>query len=104
MRLRTKLVLAFLLLSVVPLLGSTVYSYLASIRAFRRAVAAEAGTMAMEMSRRMDTVTTELGQRLTRVQELPMEGIEAAAGAPGPDQQRLLEDVRTAMGEAADLV
>src|SRR4029450_6756443 len=37
MKLRTKLVLAVLLLSVVPLLGATVYSYLSSIRALRRA-------------------------------------------------------------------
>ena len=42
MKVRTQLLVAFLLLAVVPLTGIVLYSYLASERAFRRAMAAEA--------------------------------------------------------------
>jgi hypothetical protein len=51
-----KLILAFLLLSVVPLSVVIVYSYLASQRVFRRAVEAEAQVLAEEMGRRMEVV------------------------------------------------
>jgi hypothetical protein len=56
MKLRLKLILAFLLLSVVPLSVVIVYSYLASQRVFRRAVEAEAQVLAEEMGRRMEVV------------------------------------------------
>ena len=38
MKLRTKLILAFLLLSVIPLTAVTLYSYTSSLRAFHRTV------------------------------------------------------------------
>jgi len=41
MKLRTQLVVALLLLAVVPLLGVTLYSYLGSLRAYRKAVSAD---------------------------------------------------------------
>lgn len=53
MTLRTKLVLAFLLLSVLPLSGIVGYSYLSSTRAFRQAVEAESREMAAEIGERM---------------------------------------------------
>jgi len=56
MRLRTQLAIAFFLLAVLPLLGVTLYTWLGSQRAFRRAVAAEAGDLATEMSTRVDVV------------------------------------------------
>jgi hypothetical protein len=67
MRLRTQLALAFFLLAVVPLLGVTLYSWYGSQRAFRQAVAAEAGDFAAEMSTRVDVVADELKARLERM-------------------------------------
>lgn len=67
MKLRAQLVLAFFLLAVVPLTGVTVYSYVTSQRAFRRAVEVEAGVLAEEMSGRMDEVAQELSRRIDRM-------------------------------------
>jgi serine phosphatase RsbU (regulator of sigma subunit) len=69
MKLRTQLILAFLLLSVVPLSGVTVYSYVASQRAFRRAVEAEAWALAEDMSSRLDAVAHELSGRIERMRQ-----------------------------------
>jgi serine phosphatase RsbU (regulator of sigma subunit) len=74
MRLRTQLAIAFFLLAVVPLLGVTLYSWQGSQRAFRRAVAAEAGDFAAEMSTRVDVVADELKARLERMKARPREG------------------------------
>jgi serine phosphatase RsbU (regulator of sigma subunit) len=71
MRLRTQLALAFFLLAVVPLVGVTLYSWRASQRAFREAVAAEAGEFAAEMSTRVDVVADELKARLERMKARP---------------------------------
>jgi len=67
MRLRTQLALAFFLLAVVPLVGVTLYAWRGSQRAFRQAVAAEAGEFAAEMSTRVDVVADELKARLERM-------------------------------------
>jgi serine phosphatase RsbU (regulator of sigma subunit) len=77
-RLRTQLAIAFLLLAVVPLLGVTLYTWLGSQRAFRQAVAAEAGDLAAEMSTRVDVVADELKARLQRMGDRPVHGEESA--------------------------
>jgi serine phosphatase RsbU (regulator of sigma subunit) len=69
MKLRTQLILAFLLLSVAPLSGVTVYSYVSSQRAFRRAVAVEGGALAEDMSSRLDAVAHELSGRIARMRQ-----------------------------------
>ena len=56
MKLRFKLILAFLLPSVVPLSGVIVYSYVNSQPAVRRAVESAAQMMADEMSLRLEGV------------------------------------------------
>jgi serine phosphatase RsbU (regulator of sigma subunit) len=76
MRLRTQLVIAFLLLAVLPLIGVTLYSYLGSERAIRRAVAAEASNLATEMSTRVDAVADELTLRLRRMEGPPRGEVE----------------------------
>ena len=80
MKLRSKLILAFLLLSVVPLSLVTFYSYRSSVKALRQAVEQEAALMAGEMGRRMEVVTTELGRRIEQLWDAPeaVEAIEAA--------------------------
>jgi serine phosphatase RsbU (regulator of sigma subunit) len=70
-RLRTQLAIAFFVLAVLPLSGLTLYSYLGSQRAIRRAVQAEAGVLAAEMSTRVSLVSGELGQRLAVMRNRP---------------------------------
>ena len=79
MRLRAQLAIAFFLLSVVPLIGVTLYSYQASERAFRRAVAAEAEALAARMSTRVEAVAGELKERLQRMNRAPAPGQEETA-------------------------
>jgi hypothetical protein len=71
MKLRLKLILAFLLLSVVPLSGAIVYSYLNSQRAVRQAVEAEGQVMADEMGRRLEGVRNDLSRQMDRLSQLP---------------------------------
>jgi serine phosphatase RsbU (regulator of sigma subunit) len=71
MKLRLKLILAFLLLSVVPLSGVILYSYINSQRAVRQALEAEAQMTADEMSRRLEGVRNDLRRQMDRLSELP---------------------------------
>lgn len=79
MRLRTQLALAFLLLAVLPLTGVTVYSFIASQRAFRKAVEAEAGALTAQMSSQTEEVVRELGDRIHRMRERTTSGAEPSA-------------------------
>jgi serine phosphatase RsbU (regulator of sigma subunit) len=105
MSLRARLVLAFLLLAVVPLTGVTLYSYVTTQRAFRKAVEAEAAALAEDMSSRMDGVTQDLGRRLARLSEIRLAS-ETGARPPSSDEraERLLARVQGEMGDAAALV
>jgi len=60
MKIRTQLVLAFLLLAVVPLAGIVLYSYYSSLRAVRRAAETEARTLTREMDGRLAASATRL--------------------------------------------
>jgi serine phosphatase RsbU (regulator of sigma subunit) len=110
MRLRTRLSLAFFLISVVPLGLVTAYSYFSSAAALRRAVEGQANQMATEMSDRMAWVMTDLGDRVQRLWRMRVGTPAAAAGAaanPETDQKAATElrSVATAMlAEAAPLV
>jgi serine phosphatase RsbU (regulator of sigma subunit) len=105
MKLRTKLVLALFLLSVVPLMGATVYTYVTSNRAFRAAVQAEAGVLAENMGSRMEEVTSELSSRIERMRRRSAEGAtpqyekarrDALAAA---EQEQLLQIMPTVLSE-----
>ena len=69
MSLRTRLVLAFVLLSVVPLSAVTLFSYRTSVRAFQRAVEREAAQSASDIGHRMAMVTDDLGRRMDQLFE-----------------------------------
>jgi serine phosphatase RsbU (regulator of sigma subunit) len=84
MRLQTQLAVAFFLLAVVPLLGVTLYAWQGSERAFRLAVAEEAGTLAAEVSSRVEAVRVELAERIQRMRERP----PSAAGSPFENARR----------------
>ena len=88
MKLRFKLILAFLLLSVVPLSGVIVYSYINSQRAVRQAVETEAQMMADEMSRRLEGVRNDLSRQMDRLSQLPFRTILGGKG-PRPDLQKI---------------
>ena len=69
MSLRVRLILAFLLMSVLPLTAVTLYSYASSVGAFQRVVEAEAKGTASEMGRRMEIITADLGRRVDQLFE-----------------------------------
>lgn len=101
MKVRTQLLVAFLLLAVVPLTAIVLYSYLASERAFRRAMAVEAQILATEMGKRLYSVRRELEERLSALEGLPVRDLqEGGAGAAG----KVYTDLMVRMGESADLV
>ena len=78
MKLRLKLILAFLLLSVVPLTGVIVYSFVNSERAVRQAVESEAQMMADEMGRRLEGVRNDLSRQMDRLSiSFPFEAFSA---------------------------
>jgi serine phosphatase RsbU (regulator of sigma subunit) len=105
MKLRTQLVLAFLLLAVVPLSGIVLYSYYSSLKAVRQAAEKEAWALAEEMDGRMASIRRELGQGVERIGDVSAQDLLAAArshqaGAPNPILDRMVRG----FGEAAPLV
>src|SRR6187455_1563437 len=84
MSLRTRLVLAFFLLSVVPLGAVTFYSYTNNVRALQNAAEREADLLAGELGQRMQLVTAQLSERvehLMDIAELQAVADEASATA-----------------------
>ncbi len=77
MKIRTQLALIFLLFTIVPLAGLTLYSYSTSIRAFRNVVQEESAGLAKEMSHRMEMVTHDLRQRIHRLDRRPFYQLRA---------------------------
>jgi serine phosphatase RsbU (regulator of sigma subunit) len=101
MSLRTRLIIAFLLLSVVPLSAVTLLSYVSSVRAFERAAQREATESATEVSRRMEMITADVGRRMDR---LFVAGTSAGSGTPNPDPQMLRQSLAPLLGDTAALV
>src|SRR5579885_3396573 len=89
MKIRTSLVLACFLLSVVPLGVIVVYSYYTSRHALQRAYHAEATRMTAQLDRRLSTIRDELQQPLAEVSALP-----------APSEGHML----VTMGDSASLV
>jgi serine phosphatase RsbU (regulator of sigma subunit) len=102
MKIRTQLVLAFLLLSVLPLTGIVLYSYASSQRAVRKVVEAEAEELTQEMNGRMSTIRAELGRSAERVGEMQMASL--VDRQVEEELERELPEVLRAMGESAALV
>ncbi len=85
MKIRTQLILAFLLLAIVPLTGIVLYSYYSSLRAVRQAADAEVGMLAKEMDGQMTAVTAELERSVGRA------GDEIASSMTVDPHERALE-------------
>jgi serine phosphatase RsbU (regulator of sigma subunit) len=91
MTLRSRLTAAFFAISVVPLSAVTLFSYVSSERALRRAAELQANELADDLSRRMQWVTTDIERRLDRGWQtaMPMPpGERVAAGALPPPAPR----------------
>ena len=101
MSLRTRLIIAFLLLSVVPLSAVTFLSYTSSVRAFEQAAQREATQSATDVSRRMEMVTADVGRRMDR---LFVAGTGSAQRPFNPDPQMVRDSVGPLLGDTAVLV
>ena len=106
MKLRTQLVLAFLLLAIVPLTGIVLYSYYSSLRAVRQATETEANTLANEMNGRMAAIRTDLGHGVQRMGGLSVQALMRAAQSkqPGKAADPDLGRMVLGFGDAAPLV
>ena len=103
MKLRTRLLLALLAASVVPVGLVTLLSYRSSLAAFRETVEAEGRATAAEMARRMGAVEADLSRRVEGLgrRRVPVPST-AAAGAENSEQ--LLAELELELGAATALL
>jgi serine phosphatase RsbU (regulator of sigma subunit) len=99
MSLRTRLIIAFLCLSVIPLSAVTAFWYASSVNAFERAAERESAQTAAEIGRRMEMVTSAVGRRMDRM-------FAATAGTAGAssDPEQLRATIAPMLGETAMLL
>src|SRR3954447_9997311 len=72
MSLRVRLIVAFFLLSVVPLAAVTFYTYASNSRALHVAAQHEAEMLTGELTQRMQVVTTQISDRVEHLMDMPM--------------------------------
>ncbi|HTG36150.1 MAG TPA: SpoIIE family protein phosphatase [Thermoanaerobaculia bacterium] len=104
MKLRTQLVLAFLLLAILPLTGIVLYSYYSSLRAVRQASETEARTLAGEMDARMASIRGELGRGVERMGGVSARDLMTAAQSGQGKADPLLGQMVRGFGEAAPFI
>ncbi len=115
MSLRTRLIVAFFTLSVVPLGAVTFYAYTSNVRALREAAEHEADLLAGELGQRMQLVTAQLSERVEHLMDVAelQAAVERASAvrptetpaAPAPNDAELIGNtVANALGEAAILL
>jgi serine phosphatase RsbU (regulator of sigma subunit) len=103
MKVRTQLVLAFLLLAVVPLAGIVAYSYVSSLGAFREAVEAESEVLNREMSGQLAAVRGDIENRLEKLTELPVRSM-VGEQRTALDVADVYVDLMTRMGAIAPMI
>jgi hypothetical protein len=91
MKIRTQLLLAFLLLAVLPMSAIVLFSYYTSLRAVRDAVEAEAEILTADMEDRMVRVTSEAQRRVERIGRLPLRRLVVSPNGTG-DALLLMSD------------
>ncbi len=103
MSLRTRLIFAFLFLSVVPLTAVTIFWYASTVHAFERAAERESAETAADIGRRMEMLTANVGRRMDRLFD---EAARASDGTSGQDIQNIKVQERLApmMGDTAALL
>ena len=103
MKVRTQLVVAFLLLSVVPLAALVLYNYATSQQAFRNAVASESQVLAEEMGERLASVRQDLSQRLASLSMLPVR-VLVSSEEDEADPSQVYTELMAQMGDMSELV
>src|SRR3954462_8815830 len=83
MSLRVRLIVAFFLLSVVPLAAVTFYTYASNSRALHVAAQHEAEMLTGELTQRMQVVTTQIGDRVEHLMDMPMVTTASVTGTSG---------------------
>ena len=98
MRIRTQLVIASFLLSILPLTAIVGYSYHTSHEAVETAYKREASTLTRQMDKRLASIRTDLEMRLAEVSSLPLRDLGETS------RSALVGNVMLAMGEGASLI
>lgn len=101
MKIRTQLVLACFLLSIVPLSVIVLYSYRSSREALEKAYESEAARTTRQIDRRLAAIHNDLQERLAEVSALPL---HPAAPTAAAENSRLAEGVMMALGDTAKMV
>lgn len=102
MSLRTRLIIAFLLLSVVPLSAVTWFSYQSQVKAFESAAQREASQSAVDIGRRVERITADVGRRMDRLFVAPP--AQTAPDTSSARASRVRERIAPALGDAAAFV
>ena len=102
MKIRTQLVLAWLVLSILPLTAIVLYSYYSSRNAVEEAYRGEAQRLTAQMDRRLTGIRSDLDQRLATLSALPLPSASVDGTAAG--RGVVVDSILLAMGEAAPLV
>ena len=84
MKLRTRLIVAFLGLSVVPLGVVTYLSYTSQVRALQDVATQEADALSSEMTARMQLVTTELSARVEQLAQMNEPSVQRVSNRTRP--------------------
>ncbi len=103
MKIRTQLVLAWLVLSILPLTVIVLYTYYSSRRAVEGAYQGEAQRLTAQMDRRLTNIRADLDQRLASLSALPLPSTPTA-GETATGHSAVVDNILMAMGEAAPLV
>ena len=100
MKIRTQLVLACFVLSVLPLTGIVLYSYHSSRNAVESAYTQEAQRLTRNMDRRLATIRAELDERLASLSAIQIPVTQGTEGS----RSVAVDNIMTAIGDAAPLV
>jgi serine phosphatase RsbU (regulator of sigma subunit) len=114
MSLRTRLIVAFFALSVIPLGLVTAYAYRTNVDALKDAAAREADLLAAELRQRMQLVTAQLSERVEHMMDIAELQAELEKQAEAPQvvtvqpmpsaTEQLTSRVAYSLGEAAMLL
>ena len=103
MKIRTQLVLACFVLSVLPLSGIVLYSYQSSRRALHSAYQQEAQRLTRQMDRRLTSIRAELDERLATLSDISIKGIPDD-DPNDPGRNAIVDNIMMAVGDAAPLI
>jgi hypothetical protein len=89
MSLRLRLIVAFFVLSVVPLAAVTYFTYTNNVKAVQAAASREANLLADELNQRMQLVTAQLSERVEHLVSMPPPATkEVTVAAVKPQSQK----------------